>query len=240
MIDCLIIDDEQPAINVIVNYIKNVPYLNLVATSTNPIEGLHIINNQKIDLVFLDIQMPEITGLEFIKNINGKSKIIIISAFAEFALDGFELEVIDYLLKPVPLTRFLKAAQKAKDLLGNDFSTKASYDGNEFIMVKGDNKGKLIKIEMDEIDYIEGTGNYVTIFCGAKKVLSLINMKDLEDKLPHQKFIRVHKSFIIAVSKIASIDGNLVVLKNNPKAEIVIGKVYKPFVLERLKSRLIS
>lgn len=240
MIDCLIIDDEQPAINVIVNYIKNVPYLNLVATSTNPIEGLHIINNQKIDLVFLDIQMPEITGLEFIKNINGKSKIIIISAFAEFALDGFELEVIDYLLKPVPLTRFLKAAQKAKDLLSNDFSTKSSYDGNEFIMVKGDNKGKLIKIEIDEIDYIEGTGNYVTIFCGAKKILSLINMKDLEDKLPHQKFIRVHKSFIIAVSKIASIDGNLVILKNHPKAEIVIGKVYKPFVLERLKSRLIS
>ena len=93
---------------------------------------------------------------------------------------------------------------------------------------------------MDEIDYIEGTGNYVTIYCGEKKVLSIINMKDLEDKLPHQKFIRVHKSFIVAVSKIASIGGNLIILKNHPKAEIAVGKVYKPAVLERLKSRMIS
>ena len=114
MINCLIIDDEQAAINVIVNYMKNVSYFNLIATTTNPIDGLNIINTQKIELVFLDIQMPEITGLEFIKAINGKSKIIIISAYAEFALEGFELEVIDYLLKPVPLPRFLKAAQKAE------------------------------------------------------------------------------------------------------------------------------
>ncbi|MEO9022219.1 MAG: response regulator transcription factor [Ginsengibacter sp.] len=155
-------------------------------------------------------------------------------------MEGFDLEVIDYLLKPVPLPRFLKAAQKAKDLLDNDSTPKSPYDGNEFIMVKGDNKGKLMKIEMEEIDYIGGTGNYVTIYCGAKKILSLINMKDLEMKLPRQKFIRVHKSFIIAVSKISSIDSNLMILKNHPKAEIMIGKVYKAAVLERLKSRLIS
>lgn len=240
MINCLIIDDEQPAINVIVNYIKNVSYLNLIATTTNPIEGLNIINNQRIDLVFLDIQMPEITGLEFVKTISGKCKIIIISAYAEFALEGFELEVIDYLLKPVPISRFLKATQKAKDLLDNAFTPKEKYDENQFIMVKGDNKGKLIKIEMDEINYIEGTGNYVTIFCETKKILSLINMKDLEEKLPHHKFIRVHKSFIVAVSKIASLDGNMIILKNPPKAEIMIGKVFKPAVLERLKSRMIN
>ena len=241
MINCIIIDDEQPAINIIVNYIKNAQYLNLIATTTSPVEGLNIINTQKVDLIFLDIQMPNITGLEFIKAINGKSKVIIISAYSEFALDGFELEVIDYLLKPVPLPRFLKAAQKAKDLIEDERNNKPNtFHESEFIMVKGDTKGKLIKVEIEEIDYIEGSGNYVTFYCGPKKILSLINMKDLEDKLSIQKFIRVHKSFIVAISKIAQVDGNAVILKNNPRANIVIGKVYKPMFLERLKSQLID
>lgn len=239
MINCIIVDDEQPAINIIVNYLKNISYLNLVATSTNPLEGLNIINNQAVDLVFLDIQMPDITGLEFIKAINGKCKIIIISAYSEFALEGFELEVIDYLLKPVPLSRFLKATQKAKDLLEN-MSPQIVNKHEDFILVKGDAKGKLIKIEINEIDYIEGTGNYVTIYYGVKKILSLVNMKDIELKLSPQKFMRVHKSFVVAISKIAAVEGNSILLKNNPHAGILIGKIYKPLFLERLKSQLIN
>jgi two-component system LytT family response regulator len=240
MLNCVIIDDEQPAINIIVNYLKQVPYLNLVATTTSPVEGLQIINNEFIDLVFLDIQMPEITGLEFIRSINKRCKVIIISAYSEFALDGFELEVIDYLLKPVPLSRFIKAVQKAKEILEAAGSKAAASGEGEFILIKGDAKGKLIKVEIDEIDYIEGTGNYVTINCGPKKILSLINMKSLEDRLPPQKFIRVHKSFIVPISRIAMIDGNTIILKHQPKAEIVIGKVYKQNLLDVLKSRLIS
>ena len=111
---------------------------------------------------------------------------------------------------------------------------------SEFIMVKGDAKGKLIKVDVNDIDFIEGTGNYVTIYCGDKKILSLIYMKDLEDKLPQRKFIRVHKSFIVAISRISMINGNSIVLKNHPKAEIVIGKVYKQQLLETLKTHLIK
>ena len=235
MINCLIIDDEQPAINIVVNYLQHVPYLNLVGTTTNSIEGLDRINNEAIDLVFLDIQMPNITGIDLIKAIKGKCKIIIITAYPEFALDGYELEVIDYLLKPVPLPRFLKATQKAKDLLEKKAN---NNDEEDFILVKGDTKGKLIKIEIEEIDYVEGTGNYVTFHCGAKKILALINMKDIEEKLAAHKFIRVHKSFIVAISKIELVDGNEIKLKN--KAMVLVGKVYKPMLLERLKSQLIE
>lgn len=239
MINCVIIDDEQAAIKVITNYMQHVPDFHLLATTTNPVEGLHLINNQKIDLVFLDIQMPEITGIELIKNIHGKCKIIIISAYSEFALEGFELDVIDYLLKPVPLTRFLKATQKAREILKENLGNN-NYDESGFIMVKGDTKGKLIKVELSEIDYIEGAGNYVTFYCGAKKILSLINMKDLEEKLPQKRFIRIHKSFIVSLSQIASLNGNALYLKNHPKAEIVIGKVYKPALLDQLKLRMIG
>ncbi len=241
MINCLIIDDEQPAINIIISYLKNLPHLNLVATTTSSVEGLTLINKAGIDLVFLDIQMPNITGIELIKAINGKCKIIIISAYPEYALDGFELEVIDYLLKPVPFTRFLKAVQKATELLENSAQQKNKLQvESDFILIKGDAKGKLIKLEVNDIDYIEGTGNYVTFHCGIKKTLSLVNMKDVEDKLSAQKFMRVHKSFIVAISKISSVDGNTVVLKNNVQAEILIGKTYKPLFLERLKSQLID
>lgn len=240
MINCIIVDDELGAIKVITNYLQHVPDFNLVATTTNPVEGLYLINNQEIDLVFLDIQMPEVTGIELIKNIQGRSKIIIISAYSQFALEGFELDVIDYLLKPVPLLRFLKATQKARELLKENISNNAHNDESGFIMVKGDAKGKLLKVEIDEIDYIEGAGNYVTFYCGAKKILSLINLKELEEKLPHKRFIRVHKSFIVAIPQIASINGNALYLKNYPKAEIVIGKVYKPALLDQLRLRLIG
>ena len=241
MINCIIIDDEQAAIKVITNYLQHVPDFHLAATTTNPVEGLQLINNQKIDLVFLDIQMPEITGIELIKNIHGKSKIIIISAYSEFALEGFELDVIDYLLKPVPLSRFLKATQKARDILKeNTRNNGKNYEESEFLMVKGDAKGKLTKVEISEIDYIEGAGNYVTFYCGTHKILSLINLKDLEEKLPHNRFIRVHKSFIVAISQIASINGNVLYLKNHPKAEILIGKVYKAALFDQLKLRLIG
>ena len=240
MINCVIIDDELAAIKVITNYLQHVPDFHLVATTTNPVEGLQLINNQNIDLVFLDIQMPEITGIELIKNIHGKSKIIIISAYSEFALEGFDLEVIDYLLKPVPLPRFLKATQKAREIFKESIKKDNNYDESGFIMVKGDTKGKLLKVEIAEIDFIEGAGNYVTFYCGAKKILSLINMKELEEKLPQKKFIRVHKSFIVAISQIASLNGNALYLRNHPKAEIVIGKVYKPALLDQLKLSLIG
>ncbi len=241
MINCIIIDDEQPAINIIASYIKNIPYLHLVATTTKPMEGLSIINEQKIDLIFLDIQMPDITGLEFIKAINGKCKVILTTAYSEYALDGFELSVIDYLLKPIPFSRFLNAVQKAREVLDAQAHTNHSlFTESNFILLKGESKGKLIKIELDEIDYFEGMRNYVAVYSNGKKILALINMKDLEEKLPAKKFIRVHKSYIVAVSRITAIEGNIVILKNYPKGDILIGNAYRSTFLDAMKSNLID
>ena len=239
MINCFIIDDEQPAINIIVNYLQHVPYLKLIGTTTNAVEGLERIKNENIELVFLDIQMPNITGIDIIKAVQGKCKIILITAYPEFALDGFELDVIDYLLKPVPLPRFLKAVQKAKEIIENNPNKKVQNSDADFILVKGDAKGRLIKLEVEDIDFVEGKGNYVSIFCGTKKIMCLLNMKDVEEKLGCQKFMRVHKSFIVAISKISQVQGNSIVLKNNPNVDILIGQVYKPAFLERLKTQMI-
>lgn len=239
MINCLIIDDEQPAIDILIAYIKNVGYLNLVAATTSSVKGLEIVNEQKIDLIFLDIQMPSITGIEFIKAINGKCKVIFTTAYNQYALDGFELDIIDYLLKPIPFDRFLKGVQKAKAYFEQINGANNIFAENNFLVVQGDTKGKLIKIEITDIDYIEGMGNYVAFYCGGKKILSLINLKDLEEKLINKNFIRVHKSFIIPFSNIASIDGNTILLKRNINVPIAIGRAYKETFIEMLKRNML-
>jgi two-component system, LytTR family, response regulator len=239
MLNCIIVDDEQPAIHIIESYVRDTPYLNLVGTTTNPIEGLEMINLHPVDLVFLDIKMAGLTGIEFIKALNGRSKVIITSAHSEFAMDGFELEVIDYLLKPVSFVRFLKAAQKAYNIIGQTEQRGGSREG-DFIMLQGDMKGKLIKVEIGEIDYVEGMGNYAAIYCKGKKILSIVNLKTLEEKLPRNQFVRVHKSFIVAISQIALIEGNLLVLKGNYKTEITIGNAYRTGFLDAMRKKLIN
>lgn len=237
MITCIIIDDEQPAINVLEAYTAQVPYLKLVGTTTSPLEGLRIINERQVDLIFLDIQMPGLTGLDFIRAINGKCRVIFTTAYDHYAVDGFELDAIDYLLKPVPFPRFLKAVQKAKDLMMKPDAPAADMD---FITVQGDSKGKLIKIEVGEIDYIEGMRNYVAIVCGGKKILTLMNMKDLEENLAGRKFVRVHKSYIIPIANVASVEGNVILLKRNSRVDIVLGSAYKAAFLEIMKSKMVG
>lgn len=242
MINCLVIDDEFAAAEVLEHFIKQVPELHLVASVNNPMEGLALVRDQKIDLVFLDVHMPELSGIDFIKAINGKCKVILTTAYSEYALEGFDLDVIDYLLKPIPFSRFIKAVQKAIIVLepAKPVKTDAAAEQHDFILVKTETKGKFLKIDTADIDYIEGMGNYVALFCNGKKILSLLNMKDLEDKLPADRFIRVHKSFIVAIEKIVSIEGNSLVLKNNPKASILIGNSYRAGFLEKMKTRLID
>lgn len=236
MIRCLIIDDEQPAINVIAAYIEEVPYFCLVGTTRNPLEGLQLIHEQQVDLLFLDIQMSGLTGLELMQALNGKCKVIFTTAYDQYALDGFELDAIDYLLKPVHFPRFLKAAQKAQHILEPLKKEQAEPD---FIIVQGDSKGKLIKIDMTDIDYIEGMRNYVAITCGTRKILSLMNMKDLEEKLAGKNFIRVHKSYIVPVANIASVNLNIIRLKRNNEVEIVVGNAYKTRFMDLLRTGMI-
>lgn len=241
MINCLIVDDEQHAIDILVHYVKQTPHLNLVDTTANPIEALQIAGTQKIDLIFLDIQMPELSGMDFIKAINKKAKVILTTAYSEFALESYELDVVDYLLKPIRLPRFLQAVQKAVKEIEeyNDEKHTITEAEDDYIFVKTESKGKLLKINLDEIDYIEGMKNYVAFYCSGKKTLVYTSMKDLEERLSRKQFIRVHKSFIIPIAKITGIEGSLLRLKN-VNAEILIGENYKPDLMEIIRNKMIQ
>lgn len=241
MIKCLIVDDELHAIEVLTHHISQTPFLQLVGTTTNPVEGMQIVNMQPVDLVFLDIQMPEMSGLDFAKNIQGKSKIILTTAYSEFAAEGFDLEVVDYLLKPIPLPRFLKAVQRVLNAItSNDVGTvgETSID-DDYIFVKTELKGKMLKINLREIDYVEGMRNYIAIYHGGQKTMALLNMKGMEERLPRKYFMRIHKSFIISINKIVAIEGSLVRLKNI-NAEILLGETYKDGFLEMMKGKLME
>ena len=240
MINCLVVDDEQHAIDILVHYVGLTPFLNLVATSTNPLAALQIVNEQKVELIFLDIQMPELTGIDFIKAIQGKAKVILTTAYSEFALESYELDVVDYLLKPVRFPRFLQAVQKvAKELPETTETADTTAVEDDYIFVKTESKGKLLKINLSDIDYIEGMKNYVAIYTGGKKTLVYTSMKDLEERLPHKNFIRVHKSFIIPIVKITGIEGNLLRLKN-VTAEVQIGESYKADLMEIIRNKMIQ
>jgi DNA-binding LytR/AlgR family response regulator len=243
MINCIIVDDEQHAIDILVHYVEQTPYLHLVGTSTNPIEALQLVTTQKASLVFLDIQMPELSGIDFIKAINGRAKVILTTAYSEFALESYELDVVDYLLKPVRLPRFLQAVQKAVKELEEPAAEAGVHvsatEEDDYIFVKTESKGKLLKINLDEIDYIEGMKNYVAIYRSGQKTLVYTSMKDLEERLPQKQFLRVHKSFIIAITRITGIEGNLLRLKG-VTAEIMIGDNYKPDLMEIIRNKMIQ
>lgn len=238
MINCLIVDDEQHAIDILMHYIEQTPFLNLVAAHTNPIEALQAVGTKPVDLVFLDIQMPELSGIDFVKAINGKAKVILTTAYSEFALEGYELDVVDYLLKPIRLPRFLTAVQKAVKELNVETHSLSDEIEDDYLFVKTESKGKLLKINLADIDYIEGMKNYVAIYRSGQKTMVYTNMKDMEARLPHKSFIRVHKSFIIPLAKITGLEGNHILMKGI-SAEILIGDSYKPELMERIKNKMI-
>jgi two-component system, LytTR family, response regulator len=223
----------------LLHYIGQTPLLQLVASTTNPLEALQIVATQKVDLIFLDVQMPELSGIDFIRSINGKSKVILTTAYSEFALEGYDLDVVDYLLKPIRLPRFLTAVQKAATVLNSTAAeTPKEQPADDYIFVKTESKGKLLKINLADIDYIEGMKNYIAIFSGGKKILVYSGMKDIEERLPARQFLRVHKSFIIAIDRITGIEGNRVLLKGIA-AEIVAGENYKAELMKIVKGKMI-
>ncbi|HZI55077.1 MAG TPA: LytTR family DNA-binding domain-containing protein, partial [Chitinophagaceae bacterium] len=215
---------------------KQTPHLHLAGSFINPIEALQMLTQQKVDLVFLDIQMPELSGIDFIKTIQGKSKVILTTAYSEFALEGYELYVVDYLMKPIRLPRFLTAVQKAMEQIGAGKETTAK---DEFIFVKTETKGKVLKINLAEIDFIEAMKNYVIIHRSGQKIFVYTSMKELEERLPGKEFIRIHKSYIIPVSHITGIEGNMVRLKN-VSSEILIGENYKASLMALIKGKMIQ
>ena len=196
-----------------------------------------MVSDQKVELVFLDVQMPELSGIDFIKAINGKAKVILTTAYSEFALEGYELDVVDYLLKPIRLPRFIQAVQKAASLI-KEPTIPAKESEGDYIFVKTESKGKLLKITLEEIDYIEGMKNYVAIHRGGQKTLVYTSMKELEDHLPPQHFMRVHKSYIIPLARITGIEGNMLSLKGVAE-KILIGENYKAELMELIRNKMI-
>ncbi|GAA4097542.1 LytTR family DNA-binding domain-containing protein [Mucilaginibacter panaciglaebae] len=216
MLRCLIVDDEPLALHILEDYISKVPFMELVKSTTNPIEALTMVQDGNIDLVFLDVQMPELTGIQFLRIANGKTKVILTTAYPQYALEGYELDVVDYLLKPIAFDRFFKAAQKAQTIIHPSKAT-ASADHlvqqthqppndfmSDFIFVKSEHK--IQKVYLHQILFIEGLKDYISIFTSTERIITLQNMKKMEDTLPSQHFVRVHKSYIVALNKIDSIE----------------------------------
>lgn len=222
-INCLIVDDEPLARNLLKEYVGKVPYLNLLGTCTNALEAMEALKRQPVDLLFLDIQMPELTGIDFIRSLIKRPLVIFTTAYSEYALESYELDVIDYLLKPITLERFLRAVDRASQRFALATNTDTAptepipaESTTPFIFVKDGTK--LVKVRLDDILYIEGLKDYVTIHTREHKIVTLQRLKNLEEQLPHDKFMRVHHSFIIALDAID------VILRN----EIQIGKAMIP------------
>lgn len=226
-LNCVIIEDEPLARNLMIDYVKKVPSLNLLQAFSNPLEALEALRTLPVDVLFLDIQMPEITGISLLKILTKKPFVILTTAYSDYALQGYELDVTDYLLKPVTFERFLKAVDKVIQRSDSEIApaivqTEQQSTIPPFVFVKDGTK--LVKVKLDDILYVEGLKDYVTIHTKTQKIVTLQRLKSLEEQLPSNKFIRIHNSYIVAL---AAID---VIQKNEVKVGAVslsIGDTYK-------------
>ncbi|CAM4043045.1 two component transcriptional regulator, LytTR family [Pedobacter westerhofensis] len=239
MINCVIVDDEPLAREGLSNYVREVDFLQLRATCENPLELLDLLDSSPVDLIFLDIQMPKMNGLDFLKITQKMPMVIITTAFPSYALEGFQLDVLDYLLKPITFERFFKAARKARDyhrLLMNPGTTaeRNTEKRADYFFIKCGSKYE--KIPLEDILYVEGMQNYVNIYTTKGKYLTILSLKSLEENFSEHSFIRVHKSYIVAIAKIDSIEGNEICIQNS---KIPISRNYREKVMERvITSRL--
>ena len=236
-IKCIIVDDEPLACKVLENHIKKIEDLELVAKCNNAIEAFSVLSNKEIDLMFLDIQMPQVTGLELLRSLKNPPRVIITTAYREYALDGYEFDVVDYLLKPISFERFFKSINKVfntvrANILDKNNSLSSRDENNQFIFVKVDRKN--IKISLNNLIYIESIKDYVKIVTEENSHITYLKIGYLEEKLPVEKFIRVHKSYIINVEKIKSYTPIEVEMRGKI---IPIGRYYKQKVISTLQNK---
>ena len=224
-IKCIVVDDEPLAVSLLGSYVEKIPFFELVFSTENPIEALEYIRKNEADLIFLDIQMSELTGINFMKIVGDKMKYILTTAYSEYALEGYEHNVIDYLLKPISFDRFQKSALKAQERFPTNETS-----ANSYFFVKS--SGQQHKINFDEILYIESIKDYVNIKTDNQEYIVLDTLQSLENQLP-ENFARVHKSFILNLDKIEKIDVRNVFL--NSGKEIPIGETYKSEFFQKLK-----
>lgn len=229
-LNCLIVDDEPIARDILRTYISRVPYLNLAGECSDAFEAMQVINQQHVNLVILDINMPHLSGLDMLRMLKKRPAIIITSAHSDYALEGFELAVTDYLLKPFSFPRFVQATEKVAALANTSSTPTMAAEKDDFLMVKSDKK--LTKVFFDEITYVEAYGNYIFIYCAQDRIISKQTLTQFEEQLPGNRFVRVHKSYIISLKSVKFLEGNEVSLGTK---KLPVGKVYKEDLLRKLK-----
>jgi DNA-binding LytR/AlgR family response regulator len=224
---CLIIDDEPLARDLVRNHLEKLDNFEIVAECGDAMKALQVLRNQQVDLMFMDIQMPQITGIEFLKTLKNPPRVIITTAYREYALEGFELDVVDFLLKPITFERFLKSVNKyfqvtSENGTNGESMSSASTPEESFIYVK-ENK-RVIKLLLNEILYIEGLSEYVKIYTDNKRIVTKTSMTNMEEKLPSENFMRIHKSYIVSLHKIEAFTSSSIEVTGK---ELPIGRSYK-------------
>jgi DNA-binding LytR/AlgR family response regulator len=229
-LQCIIVDDEPIARKILKEFVEQVPFLALTGEFENVVKAEVFLMHNKADIMFLDIEMPKRSGLDYLKQSAVKPLVILTTAFPQYAIEGYELDIIDYLLKPVAFNRFLKAVQKAKEYY--DLKLAAQPD---FLFVRSEKR--IEKILLAEIQYIESLGNYVNIFLDNKKIIAYLTLKGLEGQLPAHEFIKIHQSYLVSFSKINAIEGNQVILSNRT---LPISRNYRDTVMQLVQQRLLK
>jgi len=230
-IKCIIIDDEPLAIKVIESHLKEVPEMELVATFNSPLEALLLLKKEAIDVLFLDINMPKMNGLDFLRTLANKHHVIITTAYREFAVDSFDLDVLDYLVKPIPFGRFLKTINKlsSRIQLERGVAEDVNLQEEPFIFLKVDKK--MMKVKLNDILFIESLKDYIKVITVLGDYLVHKSMTSISEELPESNFIRIHRSFTIAINKIEFIEGNSVMIANR---RIPIGRNYLQFAKDKI------
>jgi two-component system, LytTR family, response regulator len=234
-IKCLIIDDEPPAREVIKRYIEQLPMLELAGECANAIQAISVLQQTPVDLIFLDIRMPQLNGTDFLKTLKNPPKVIFTTAYTEYALEGYELDIVDYLMKPIRFDRFIKAVNKAFPLGEGKSSPdtdkpNAEPKNESFVYFRADRK--MVKVLVNDILYIESMKDYVKVFTSTNSLVTKQSISSVETMLPEKKFIRTHRSFIVSVNKIKSFNNELIEVGHT---EIPIGKLYRNTVLKLLQ-----
>ena len=232
MLNCIIIDDEPLARKGLKEYIADVDFLELAGEFDSPLKATDALSRQQIHLIFLDIHMPKISGIDFLRTLQHPPLVIFTTAYPQYAVEGFDLSVLDYLLKPISFDRFFKAVMKAKEHFEHrqPATTQVHAELNDdYIFIKADNK--LVKLAYNDIVFVEALQNYVAIHTADKKFITYLTFKSIEESLPAERFIKVHKSYLVAIAKISSIEGNEIIAGTH---HIPISRNLKDEVMERL------
>jgi DNA-binding LytR/AlgR family response regulator len=233
-LSCIIVDDEPIARKILHEFVEKTPFLDLQGQFENATKAEVFLNNNVTDIIFLDIEMPKVSGLQLLQKMNIQSLVILTTAFPKYALEGYELDIIDYLLKPILFSRFLKAVQKAKDY----YYMKNMAIGTQqpsYIFIKSDKR--IEKIELSDILYAESIGNYVSICTESKKIIAYLTMKSLESQLPLDEFIKIHQSYLVNCSKIIAIEGNEIKIGGK---SLPISRNYRDMVMKVVNQRLLK